>query len=60
MSRTHVQEERHEISHSTARQIAGVHRLGVPELKQRWRDLFGKGLPAYHWAFLIERLPYRL
>jgi len=48
------------MSHTVARQIAGLHRLSVPELKQRWRDLYGKEPPAYNRAFLIKRLAYRL
>ena len=48
------------MSQSIARQIAGLHQLSVPDLKQRWRDLFGKEPPAYNRAFLIKRLAYRL
>ncbi len=40
--------------------MADPHRRSVPELKARWRDLFGTAPPAYNRAFLIKRLAYRL
>ena len=48
------------MSSSIVKQIAGLQRLSVPDLKQRWRDLFGTEAPAYNRAFLIKRLAYRL
>jgi len=53
-------EGRETVSDSVVKQIAGLHRLPVPDLKQRWRDLFGTEAPAYNRAFLIKRLAYRL
>lgn len=32
----------------------------IPELKQLWRDLFGKEPPPYNRRFLENRLAYRL
>ncbi len=48
------------MSESIVKQIAGLHRQSVAELKQRWRELFGTEAPAYNRAFLIKRLAYRL
>ena len=48
------------MSSSIVKQIAGLQRQSVPELKQRWRDLFGTEAPAYNRAFLTKRLAYRL
>lgn len=48
------------MSSSIVKQIAGLQRLSVPDLKQRWRDLFGTEAPAYNRAFLTKRLAYRL
>ena len=45
-----------DMSSSIVKQIAGLQRQSVPELKQRWRDLFGTEAPAYNRAFLIKRL----
>jgi hypothetical protein len=42
------------------KQIAGLHRLSAPELKERWRELFGTDPPGYNRSFLIKRLAYRL
>lgn len=48
------------MSSSIVKQITGLQRQSVPELKQRWRDLFGTEAPTYNRAFLIKRLAYRL
>ena len=48
------------MSSSIVKQITGLQGLSVPDLKQRWRDLFGTEAPAYNRAFLIKRLAYRL
>jgi len=48
------------MSSSIVKQIAGLQRQTVPELKERWRDLFGAEPPAYNRAFLTKRLAYRL
>jgi hypothetical protein len=48
------------MSSSIVKQIAGLQRQSVPELKERWRDLFGTEAPAYNRAFLVKRLAYRL
>lgn len=48
------------MSNSIVKQIAGLHRLSAPELKERWRELFGTEPPGYNRSFLIKRLAYRL
>ena len=48
------------MSNSIVKQIAGLHRLSAPELKERWRELFGTEPPGYNRTFLIKRLAYRL
>jgi len=48
------------MSSSIVKQIAGLQRQSVPELKERWRELFGTEAPAYNRTFLVKRLAYRL
>ena len=48
------------MSSSIVKQIAGLHRQSVPELKQRWRDLVGTDPPQYSRSFLVSRLAHRL
>ena len=48
------------MSNSIVKQIAGLQRQSVPELKERWRELFGTEAPAYNRTFLVKRLAYRL
>jgi hypothetical protein len=42
------------------RQIAMMRDATTAELKQRWRELFGKEPPAFSRPFLQNRLAYRL
>jgi hypothetical protein len=48
------------MSTKTLRQIAELETLQVPELKARWRKLFGAEPPTHQRRFLIKRLAYRL
>lgn len=48
------------MSNSIVKQIAGLHRLSAPGLKERWRELYGTEPPGYNRSFLIKRLAYRL
>ena len=40
--------------------VAALKTTSIPELKQLWRDLFGKEPPPYNRRFLENRLAYRL
>ena len=40
--------------------VATLKTTPIPELKQLWRDLFGKEPPPYNRRFLENRLAYRL
>ena len=42
------------------RQLADLDRATVPELKQKWREMFGAETPGYNRTFLIKRLSYRI
>lgn len=44
----------------TLAKVAALKCKPTPELKQMWRDLFGKEPPAYNRRFLENRLAYRL
>jgi hypothetical protein len=48
------------MSSKTLRQIAELETLAVPELKARWRKLFGTDPPTHQRRFLIKRLAYRV
>ena len=48
------------MSTKTLRQIAELETLAVPELKARWRKLFGADPPTHNRRFLIKRLAYRI
>jgi hypothetical protein len=61
MSRTLVRgRERRDMSSKTLKQIAELETLAVPELKVRWRKLFGTEPPTHQRRFLIKRLAYRV
>jgi len=51
---------RETVSESIVKQIAGLHRLAGPQLKERWRELYGTEPPGYNRTFLIKRLASRL
>ena len=40
--------------------LAALKTTATPELKQQWRDLFGKEPPPYNRRFLESRLGYRI
>jgi hypothetical protein len=40
--------------------LAALKTTATPELKQQWRDLFGKEPPPYNRRFLESRLAYRI
>ncbi len=40
--------------------LAALKATPTPELKQQWRDLFGKEPPPYNRRFLESRLAYRI
>jgi len=48
------------VSDSIVKQIATLHRLTGPQLKERWRELYGAEPPGYNRTFLVKRLAYRL
>jgi hypothetical protein len=41
-------------------QIAALRTAATPELKTRWRELFGNDPPHYNRRFLENRLAYRI
>jgi hypothetical protein len=42
------------------RQLADLDRATVPELKRKWREMFGSESPGYNRTFIIKRLSYRI
>jgi len=48
------------MSESVLARLAALKTTPTPELKQQWRDLFGKEPPPYNRRFLESRLAYRL
>ena len=40
--------------------LAALKTTPTPELKQQWRDLFGKEPPAFNRPYLVSRLAYRI
>ena len=40
--------------------IAALHLASTPQLKQQWRDVFGKEPPSHNRVFLQTRLAYRI
>ena len=40
--------------------LAALQRASTPELKQQWRDLFGREPPPHNRAYLQSRLAYRI
>ena len=45
---------------SVLRQVAALDGMKTPELKARWRELYGKEPPGFNRQFLIKRLAYRI
>ena len=42
------------------RQVAALDGLATPDLRARWRELYGKEPPRFNRQFLIKRLAYRI
>ena len=40
--------------------LAALKTTPTPELKQQWRELFGKEPPAFNRPYLVSRLAYRI
>jgi hypothetical protein len=40
--------------------LAAVQTTPTPQLKQQWRELFGKEPPPFNRAYLQSRLAYRI
>ena len=45
---------------SVLRQVAALDGMSTPDLKTRWRELYGKEPPGFNRQFLIKRLSYRV
>ena len=45
---------------SVLRQVAALDGLTTPDLKARWRELYGNEPPRFNRQFLIKRLAYRI
>ena len=45
---------------SVLRQVAALDGMKTPDLKARWRELYGKEPPGFNRQFLIKRLAYRI
>ncbi len=45
---------------SILRQLAALQTLSLPELHEKWRDLYGTEPPKYRKQFLLKRLAYRI
>ena len=48
------------MSQSITAQIAEIQSLGIPELRGRWRTLFGTEPPGYSKEHMCRRLAYRV
>jgi hypothetical protein len=48
------------MSDSMAQELAGLHRLTVPELRARYVQAFGAAPPSHHKTWLRKRLAWRL
>ena len=45
---------------SVLRQVVALEGMSTPDLKARWRELYGKEPPGFNRQFLIKRLAYRI
>jgi hypothetical protein len=45
---------------SVLRQVAALDGMPTPDLKARWRELYGNEPPRFNRQFLIKRLAYRI
>jgi len=41
-------------------EVAGLARQSYPELKERWKTLYGTESPPYNRTYLVKRLAYRI
>ena len=45
---------------SVLRQLSALQNMKLPELKEKWRDLYGTETPNFKSSFLKKRLAYRI
>jgi hypothetical protein len=45
---------------SIAARVAALPKTPTPELKQMWRELYGKEPPGFSRSYLVSRLAYRI
>ena len=45
---------------SVLRQLAALQKMKLPELQDKWRDLYGTEPPGYGPIFMYKRLAYRI
>jgi hypothetical protein len=45
---------------NVTREVAALQRLTVPELRQRYAEVFGEATPAHNRAWLVKRIAWRL
>lgn len=45
---------------SVLRQLTALQKMHEPELKEKWRDLYGSEPPKFKMTFLKKRLAYRI
>jgi hypothetical protein len=60
MARTKKTDPAEEKRTTVLRQIAALDTMPTPDLKARWRELYGKEPPGFNRQFLIKRLAYRI
>ena len=48
------------MTNSMAAQVAALPKTPTAELKQKWRELYGKEPPGFSRSYLISRLAYRV
>lgn len=46
--------------HSVLRQLAALQKMSLPELREKWKDLYGSEPPNYGQVFIRRRLAYRI
>jgi hypothetical protein len=48
------------MTESVAARVAALPNTPTPELKQMWRELYGKEPPGFSRSYLVSRLAYRI
>jgi Protein of unknown function (DUF2924) len=48
------------MTESVAARVAALPKTPTPELRQMWRELYGKEAPGFSRKYLISRLAYRI